>query len=170
MIINTPAPGALLYSMWGNEDNEVHTKFVYWSIIHQRVLNKFTIYQQTEFTLSKLTANGNLGNLLSATLQGCLAHVYMYAILVPNLIWKHFFFTSVGICCYHGNTHSITVKKKCVLHIYTSRPTSVPTFIWNALFSPIFGIMCHYHGNTFSVTFKNVPCTSTLQDQSVCQN
>ena len=42
-VINTPAPGALLYSMWGNEGNEVNTKFVYWSIIHQRVLNKFTI-------------------------------------------------------------------------------------------------------------------------------
>ena len=65
----------------------MNTKFVYWSIIHQRVLNKFNnSYQQTEFTLSKLTANGNLGNLLSATLQGCLAHVYMYAVVVPNLI------------------------------------------------------------------------------------
>ena len=42
-VINTPAPGALLYSMWGNEGNEVNTKFVYWSIIHQRLLNKFTI-------------------------------------------------------------------------------------------------------------------------------
>ena len=39
-VINTPAPRALLYSMWGNEGNEVNTKFVYWSIIHQRVLNK----------------------------------------------------------------------------------------------------------------------------------
>ena len=149
-MINTPAPRALLYSMWGNEGNEVNTKFVYWSIIHQRVLNKFTIVinKLNLHWLSKLTANGNLGNLLSATLQGCLAHVYMYAVVVPNLIWKHFFHN-----CWHMLLpwqHTLHYcKQKCVLHIYTSRPTSVPTFIWNALFSPIFGIMCRYHGNTF---------------------
>ena len=56
-----------------------------------RVKQIYYSYQQTEFTLSKLTANGNLGNLLSATLQGCLAHVYMYAIVVPNLIWMTLF-------------------------------------------------------------------------------
>ena len=29
------------------------------------------------------------------------------------------FFTIVGICCYHGNTHSITVKKKNVYCTFT---------------------------------------------------
>ena len=74
----------------------------------------------------------------------------MYAVVVPNLIWKHFFHN-----CWHMLLpwqHTLHYcKKKCVLHIYTSRPTSVPTFIWNALFSPIFGIMCRYHGNTLSL-------------------
>ena len=51
--------------------------------------------------------------------------------------------------------------KKYVLHIYTSRPTSVLTYISNALFSSIFGIMCRYHGNTLSATVENVSCTFT---------
>ena len=33
------------------------------------------------------------------------------------------------ICRYHGNTLSATVKKKCVLHIYTRRHTSVLNFM-----------------------------------------
>ena len=91
-VINTPAPGALLYSMWGNEGNEVEYQVCVLVDNPPKSFKQiYYSYQQTEFTLNKLTANGNLGNLLSATLQGCLAHVYMYAVVVPNLIWKHFF-------------------------------------------------------------------------------
>ena len=68
------------------------------------------------------------------------------------------------ICRYHGNTLSTTVKK-CVLHIYTPRQTSVPNFMrigehnWGSSsrrqdFPPIFAIICRYHGNTLSTTVK----------------
>ena len=40
-----------------------------------------------------------------------------------------FCFSVFGIICrYHGNTHSTTVPK-CVLHIYTSKRTCVPSLI-----------------------------------------
>ena len=55
--------------------------------------------------------------------------------------------------------------KKYVLHIYTSRPTSVPTFISNALFSSIFGIMCRYHGNTLSATVRKM-CLAHLHPKA----
>ena len=43
-----------------------------------------------------------------------------------------------GICRYHGNAHSTTVQK-CVIHIYTSRPTCVPILIGKCFFPTIFG-------------------------------
>ena len=77
-----------------------------------------------------------------------------------------FCFSVFGIICrYHGNTHSATVPK-CVLHIYTSKRTCVPSLIWKCLFPSIVGI-CRYHGNTFSPILKKVSCTSTPQGQHV---
>ena len=47
-----------------------------------------------------------------------------------------FCFSVFGIICrYHGNTHSATVPK-CVLHIYTSKRTCVPSLIWKVIFPP----------------------------------
>ena len=63
------------------------------------------------------------------------------------------------------NTLSTTVKK-CVLHIYTPRQTSVPNFMRIGrkteeasscdckIFPPVFAIICRYHGNTLSVTVE----------------
>ena len=63
-------------------------------------------------------------------------------------------FSVFGIICrYHGNTHSATVPK-CVLHIYTSKRTCVPSLIWKCFFPSIVGIICRYHGNTFSPILK----------------
>ena len=65
-----------------------------------------------------------------------------------------FCFSVFGIICrYHGNTHSATVPK-CVLHIYTSKQTCVPSLIWKCFFPSIVGI-CHYHGNTFFPILKS---------------
>ena len=78
-----------------------------------------------------------------------------------------FCFSVFGIiCCYHGNTHSATVPK-CVLHIYTSKRTCVPSLIWKCFFPSIVGIICRYHGNTFFPILKKVSCTSTPQGQHV---
>ena len=50
-------------------------------------------------------------------------------------------FSVFGIICrYHSNTHSATVPK-CVLHIYTSKRTCVPSLISKCFFPYIVGIM-----------------------------
>ena len=78
-----------------------------------------------------------------------------------------FCFSVFGIICrYHGNTHSATVPK-CVLHIYTSKRTCVPSLIWKCFFPSIVGIIYCYHGNTFFPILKKVSCTSTPQGQHV---
>ena len=83
------------------------------------------------------------------------------------------------ICRYHGNTLSTTFKK-CVLHIYTPRQTSVPNFmrigekteevVRDARFFPNF---CHNMPLPWQTHFlplsKNVSCTSTPQGKHLCQ-
>ena len=67
------------------------------------------------------------------------------------------------ICRYHGNTLSATVKKICVLHIYT-QGKHLCQISWELVKSwgsssrrkifPHFAIICRYHGNTLSVTVE----------------
>ena len=99
--------------------------------------------------------------------------MYHWRWLIPpaprsySLRHSMFCFSVLGIIChYHGNTHSATVPK-CVLHIYTSKQTCVPSLIWKCFFPSIVGIICRYHGNTFSPILKKVSCTSTPQGQHV---
>ena len=63
-----------------------------------------------------------------------IAHLHLKTKVCAQINLKTSFPTSFGIICrYHGNAHSTTVKK-CVLHIYTSRPKCVPKLIWKHLF------------------------------------
>ena len=131
----------------------VNTKFVYWSIIHQRVLGKFTSYQQTEFTLSKLTANGNLCNLLSAKLGPRMSCFMLYKVrqLPKSAITT--FFTLLHM--FLGNTHSITVNSKLYCTCYTSGQHPWPCFHLKCFFSPIFEIMAV---TMVTLKYKNVWC------------
>ena len=70
----------------------------------------------------------------------CIAHLHFKTKVCAKIYLKTPVPTIFGIMCrYHGK-RTFHQFKKYVLHIYTSRP-SVPTFISNALFSSIFGIM-----------------------------
>ena len=75
-------------------------------------------------------------------------------------------------------THFLTFKK-CVLHIYTPRQTSVPEVhenwwkteevVRDARFFPNFCHKCRYHGNTLSTTVKKCVLESTPQGKHLCQ-
>ena len=71
------------------------------------------------------------------TFKMCLAHLHFKTKVCAKINLKTPFPTNFGIICrYHGNAHSTTVKK-CVLHIYTSRPKCVPKLIWKHLFPQV---------------------------------
>ena len=102
----------------------------------------------------------------------CIAHLHFKTKVCAKINLKTPFPTIFGIMCrYHGNERTFhQVKKYVPLHIYTSRPTSVPIFISNALFSSIFGIMCRYHGNTLSATVKKCVLHIYTQRQTSVPN
>ena len=80
-------------------------------------------------------------------------HLYQISI---ELLLKCFVFHVRIICRYHGNAHSATVQK-CVMHIYTSRPTCVPNLIQKCFFPTIFGIICRYQPSKYTGAKGELP-------------
>ena len=164
-----------------------------WAKFHSKCFQNLEIAKSPVFSEFFAVICCYHGNALSATVEKCILHIYtprqtsgLNSMRIVQKLrkykcssWCKIFSPFLAIiCCYHGNTLSVTVKKMCLAHLHPKANIcakfhenwwKTEEVVRDARFSPHF---CHNMPLPWQHTFchcqKNVSCTSTPQGKHLC--